>query len=340
MGSSCSETARRSPGESCSTRGSAILLQIEQLGFIARCGGNPGGAVRGDNMITSPGMASPGSGARLSRTAKRLIGHRVALAAVQSLYEELSAYPKPGLVSPLDSGSHRDMDAPSLFFRSLSPFEPIPGNRADGYGGALVRRAERPWSGGRGADVPGHRRNERHRGSDLNLGLLAAGAGLLLERGERLSDRALGDVVGGPAGERISWRPELPSAGRATGLGRRRSGREGPAWRRPAVSPTSSRSVFRPWKGAFVGGPLRGSRPAVLFQPDGCPPRHQPPLSRGRRSSTWPGAPPGVSWSRGRAPRRVRRCLAASIHREFIRRDLSPGGSADLLCGLSVRATG
>ena len=38
--------------------------------------------------------------------------------AVRALYDELSLYPKPGLVSFVDSGAHQDMNG-SLFFRSL-----------------------------------------------------------------------------------------------------------------------------------------------------------------------------------------------------------------------------
>jgi triphosphoribosyl-dephospho-CoA synthase len=38
--------------------------------------------------------------------------------AVRSLYDELALYPKPGLVSFVDSGAHDDMDG-VLFFRSL-----------------------------------------------------------------------------------------------------------------------------------------------------------------------------------------------------------------------------
>lgn len=38
--------------------------------------------------------------------------------AVRALYDEVSLYPKPGLVSFVDSGAHHDMDGP-LFFRSL-----------------------------------------------------------------------------------------------------------------------------------------------------------------------------------------------------------------------------
>lgn len=38
--------------------------------------------------------------------------------AVRSLYDELALYPKPGLVSFIDSGAHKDMDG-ALLFRSL-----------------------------------------------------------------------------------------------------------------------------------------------------------------------------------------------------------------------------
>ena len=45
-------------------------------------------------------------------------GVLVARHAVRSLYQELVLYPKPGLVSLVDTGSHTDMDA-STFVRSL-----------------------------------------------------------------------------------------------------------------------------------------------------------------------------------------------------------------------------
>lgn len=46
------------------------------------------------------------------------IAHHYAKIAVRSLYDELSLYPKPGLVSFIDSGAHSDMDG-TLFFKSL-----------------------------------------------------------------------------------------------------------------------------------------------------------------------------------------------------------------------------
>jgi triphosphoribosyl-dephospho-CoA synthase len=49
---------------------------------------------------------------------QRAFGLKVARLALRSLYRELQLYPKPGLVSLLDNGSHTDMDA-GTFMRSL-----------------------------------------------------------------------------------------------------------------------------------------------------------------------------------------------------------------------------
>ncbi|AIY42174.1 Triphosphoribosyl-dephospho-CoA synthetase [Collimonas arenae] len=49
---------------------------------------------------------------------QRAFSQKVARLALRSLYRELQLYPKPGLVSLVDSGSHTDMDA-GTFMRSL-----------------------------------------------------------------------------------------------------------------------------------------------------------------------------------------------------------------------------
>lgn len=50
--------------------------------------------------------------------APRAFAGRIARLAVRSLYAELALYPKPGLVSFVDNGSHRDMTA-ATFMRSM-----------------------------------------------------------------------------------------------------------------------------------------------------------------------------------------------------------------------------
>ncbi|KAB7762239.1 triphosphoribosyl-dephospho-CoA synthase MdcB [Xanthomonas maliensis] len=52
------------------------------------------------------------------RSSANPLAHRLGRLAVGALYAELACAPKPGLVTPFDRGSHADMDA-STFLRSL-----------------------------------------------------------------------------------------------------------------------------------------------------------------------------------------------------------------------------
>jgi triphosphoribosyl-dephospho-CoA synthase len=122
--------------------------------------------------------------------------------AVRSLHTELVLAPKPGLVSPRDSGSHRDMDA-ATFMRSLFALR--------GYFGDVTAAAA---TGARLAElralgIAAERRMlsatggiNTHRGAIFSLGLLAAAAGWLVHRGHAPSGARIGDTVArlwGPA---------------------------------------------------------------------------------------------------------------------------------------------
>ena len=115
--------------------------------------------------------------------------------ALQSLHQELAAYPKPGLVSPVDCGSHRDMDA-ALFFRSLFSLRryfcdvALAGMHSASF--ALLKQLgisaeERMLKATQGVNT--------HRGAIFNLGLLAAAAGHLHDDDQSLQKDALRDVV-------------------------------------------------------------------------------------------------------------------------------------------------
>ena len=101
----------------------------------------------------------------------------VARHAVRSLYQELALYPKPGLVSLVDNGSHDDMDA-STFVRSVFSLRryfldsALAGARADDFD--VLRRlgidAERRMLAATGGI-------NTHRGAIFSLGLLCAAAG-------------------------------------------------------------------------------------------------------------------------------------------------------------------
>jgi triphosphoribosyl-dephospho-CoA synthase len=115
----------------------------------------------------------------------------VARLAVRALYAELALYPKPGLVSFVDNGSHSDMTA-ETFMRSLFALR--------GYFRAACR------AGASGASFEGLKRLaiaaearmlratsgiNTHRGAIFSLGMICAAAGHLLARGQAMSAPAL-----------------------------------------------------------------------------------------------------------------------------------------------------
>ena len=119
----------------------------------------------------------------------------IALLAMRSLHAELRLYPKPGLVSHRDSGAHRDMDA-NIFVRSLFSlrhyFAEI---AAAGIREARLSelqqiglKAERRMLGStKGVNT--------HRGAIFTLGLLATAAGCAWAWDVACSDETLRDIV-------------------------------------------------------------------------------------------------------------------------------------------------
>ncbi|MFC5512033.1 triphosphoribosyl-dephospho-CoA synthase MdcB [Massilia jejuensis] len=121
------------------------------------------------------GAAAPGA-VRRPETARQFRA-RIARLAVRSLYAELSLYPKPGLVSLVDNGSHADMTA-ATFMRSMFAlrhyFARITAAGADNA----------PFSVLAALGVDAERRMLRatagintHRGAIFGLGLLCAALG-------------------------------------------------------------------------------------------------------------------------------------------------------------------
>ncbi|MHB1237115.1 MAG: triphosphoribosyl-dephospho-CoA synthase MdcB [Gallionella sp.] len=121
--------------------------------------------------------------------------HRIALLAVRSLYRELALYPKPGLVSFRDNGAHRDMDA-ATFVRSLFSLR--------GYFVAIAAAGmvDAKFAGLQQLGVAAESRMLRatrgintHRGAIFTLGILAAAAGRATARNMTLSDENLRAIV-------------------------------------------------------------------------------------------------------------------------------------------------
>ena len=102
-------------------------------------------------------------------------------AATVALYEELALYPKPGLVSMVDSGSHADMDA-RTFLRSLFALRHyFPAITQLGATHAPFVALERLGVSAEAQMMAATGQVNTHRGAIFSLGLLCAAAGALAQ---------------------------------------------------------------------------------------------------------------------------------------------------------------
>lgn len=120
---------------------------------------------------------------------------QIARLAVRSLYAELALYPKPGLVSLRDNGSHHDMDA-ACFMRSLFSlrhyFKAIAIAGAQGADFQALKllgiaAEQRMLQATRGINT--------HRGAIFALGMLSAAAAYCLSRGGAATAEALRQTI-------------------------------------------------------------------------------------------------------------------------------------------------
>ena len=116
--------------------------------------------------------------------------------AIGALTAELVCYPKPGLVSFRDCGSHADMNA-ATFVASIASLRGYFHDMADaGYREADFRTLNRIGITAERRMLAATKGINTHRGAVYSLGLLVAGAGSIAARGERLSAAAVCHQVG------------------------------------------------------------------------------------------------------------------------------------------------
>ncbi len=143
-------------------------------------------------------------------TVNRTDAIAIARIAVLSLDLELQTWPKPGLVSLVDSGSHHDMDA-ALFRRSAATLEPFFAELALAGGlGAAMQDLRRIGQAAEAAMLTATRGINTHKGVIFGLGLLCAAAGAR-SSGLAPFDRRLGAVV------RHRWGAAIRAGARAAG---------------------------------------------------------------------------------------------------------------------------
>jgi triphosphoribosyl-dephospho-CoA synthase len=256
---------------------------------------------------------------------------QIATFAVNALKLEVLTWPKPGLVSHVDSGSHHDMNATTLF-ASADALRP--------YFAELFEAAA--------ADAPLHKLQSigrsaeksmriatcgvnTHRGAVFTLGLLCAAAGRILRRGEPIVAGSLGATVRKCWGEAISSGPctsqshGVEVSQRYNAGGARAEAADGfphiyqvglPALGAGRSMASDDANAARVQTCFALIADLqdtnllyRGGLPGLCFAQSGA------------RSFLMAGGVSQKDWRR----------RAAKIHASFVARQLSPGGSADLL---------
>ena len=250
----------------------------------------------------------------------------IAQVAATSLYLELDAYPKPGLVSPVDSGSHTDMDIGLMraSVRALQPwFGELARAGAQQAGMSVLREigmaAERAMLAATGGV-------NAHRGAIFGMGLLAAAAGASGNTGESLGSR-----VARLWGADIRGR--APSAASNGGRATRRYGVGGASAEAAAGFPTVYEVALPALRTGLrlAGGDRHAARIHALFAliaiMDDTNLLHR-------------AGAPGLAFAQAQAHAFLAsgsvgagdwRSQALAIHRAFVDRNLSPGGAADLL---------
>ncbi len=260
--------------------------------------------------------------------------HFIGRLAVRALYRELVCFPKPGLVSTVDSGSHNDMNA-ATFFRSLFALRH--------YFIGMAQAGDRavPFAALQAQGIAAEQRMlhatggvNTHRGAVFALGLLAAAAGWLRAQRRPLAGAALGGAI-----HKLWSRAILADADRkkdiAVSHGRLAALRYGAGGARaqaaagfPALFDTALPVLA---EGLRRGCDLNRALVQTFFTLM---------ASLIDTNLLYRGGPEALAFAQHAASdflacngvyRSDWRRHAAEIHRRFVQRRLSPGGSADLL---------
>jgi triphosphoribosyl-dephospho-CoA synthase len=254
----------------------------------------------------------------------------VAASAVSCLMLELETWPKPGLVSHVDSGSHQDMDA-DTFHASATALEPYFWRLADaGTRGWGMRQLRIIGLEAEAAMLAATSGINTHRGAIFGLGLLCAAAGAVAS-GRINPALSLGAAVSRLWGNSILNGPLVLHSNGASVL--RRFGAGG-ARIEAAFGFPSIYDVGLPALRTAAGnapGDAEAARVeacfALIATLEDTNLLHRGGLRglrfarRAARSFLDDGGVGGPDW----------RERARTVHESFVARRLSPGGSADLL---------
>jgi len=319
-------------------------------------------------MMLAPSPLPAATPLAQSRTQAGAATYAATLArlAVRSLYAELALYPKPGLVSLIDNGSHEDMDA-TTFLRSLFSlrhyFYRI---SLAGMDDASFAHLKQLGIGAEAAMMRATGGINTHRGAIFSLGLLCAAAGTMHAQGATPDAATLratmlsqwGSALAAHATPNASTLAEAPHASRTA----RTVFADAPAAMSLTAAPEAAAAMSHGLRVAAMhatsGAREEGARGLPSVFEIGLP-ALQAALSRGAsvveaRIETLfslmahisdtniyhRAGPQGAQLVRDRAQRFIALggtqnpswyAEAADCHRLFVQHRLSPGGAADLL---------
>jgi triphosphoribosyl-dephospho-CoA synthase len=268
------------------------------------------------------------------RRERGLVSELIADQAVLALLHELAVWPKPGLVSHVDSGSHTDMDA-AMMQSSAEALRPFFSELAvAGRDGADMGQLRTTGLRAEAAMLAATGGINTHRGAIFGLGLLCAAAGAVAKisaEGAAVAPVRLGQVVVQRWAADIQRGPIPLFSHGAAAL--RRYGAGGAR----AEAAGGFRSVYE------VGWPaLRQGRSLQPNDP-GAPPVqacfaliaavHDTNLLHrgGADGMRYAGEAAASFLLEGGVGAPDWRARAAGVHAAFVARRLSPGGCADLL---------
>jgi triphosphoribosyl-dephospho-CoA synthase len=248
--------------------------------------------------------------------------------AADCLRLEVATYPKPGLVSPVDSGAHRDMDA-ALLRRSADTLAPFFADlAAAGAAGAGMDRLRAIGVAAERAMLAATAGVNTHRGAIFGLGLLCAAAGFRIAWAVR---RPLGAIVSDRWGAAILDGPvPLHSHGAAVA---RRHGAGGARMEAAEGFPGVYGIALPALRSgrALAPGDAEAARIQAIMALIAAVADTNLLHRGGADGLAFAQAQAAEFLAAGGVGRADWRPRATAMHRDFVARNLSPGGCADLL---------
>lgn len=255
--------------------------------------------------------------------------------ALAALHAELTCYPKPGLVSLVDPGSHADMDA-STFLHSIESlrgyFASMAAAGAAGAGfaalNALGRTAERRM-------LEATRGRNTHRGAIFTLGLLTAAAATC-SRVPGVVDAAAAAcaTVGRAWGREILAAEHAPAPLSNGAAARWRYGVSGAREEAAGGCPTVLPGLAALRAARAAGADANAAAVQALFAIVAVLPDNNLLHRGGPGALAWAQAEARGFLAAGGVLSRGWWLRALDLHRRFVAARLSPGGAADLLAAV------